>query len=298
MTTRNPFKHRAFKKWSKRAGLPHSAILEPFAGENKLIGYLQDMNLCESFSSFDILPRRNSIVVRRDTLRRFPTGFDVCVTNPPWLAKNASTVLDMPFPKTDHDDMYKFALELCLKNCKWVAILVPESFIRAGIFKERLTDFVSLTSKMFDDTMHPVGLALFQPSESKHINVWTRNGKSRLSDLESLRPKPDKFGVNVTFNDPDGNVGLIALDSTSAASIRFCDVDELELYDVKITGRHITKLKVDGRVNIKAWNRYIDRFRRDTCDVLLTCYRGTRSDGMYRRRLDWDLARGIIHAVK
>ena len=201
----------------------------------------------------------------------------------------------LSFPYTTHDNLYKFALDRCLSNCNWVAALVPESFIRANIFTERLTDFISLTSKMFDDTSHPVGLALFQPYHSEHVNVWTDNGSNRLSDLEALRPKPRLHGDRVTFNDPNGNVGLIALDNTKIASIRFCDVRELDDYTVKSTGRHITKVRVDGKVSIDTWNDYLNDFRLKTWDVLMTCYKGIRKDGMYRRRLDWDLARGIIH---
>ena len=97
------------------------------------------------------------------------------------------------------------------------------------------------------------------------------------------------------FNDPHGNVGLIALDNTQQASIRFCDVADLSNYRVRKTGRHITKLSVDGAVRIREWNGYINRFRDRSNDVLMTCYKGIRKDGRYRRRLDWNLARGIIH---
>ena len=294
MTMGNPFMHRAFIKWAKHADIPKSKILEPFAGHNYLIQHLSDMGLCDKFSSFDIDPP-NRKIKRRDTLARFPTGYDVCITNPPWLAKNSATVRKMTFPITQYDNLYKLALDKCLSNCAWVAALVPESFIRANVFGERLTDFISLKSKMFDDTDHPVGLALFQPNPCNDVRVWVPNKFRLLSTLESLRPTSAPDGPKVRFNDPDGNVGLIALDNTHSASIRFCNVDELADYRVKRTGRHITKIHVDGDIRIDAWNRYIDYFRSKTYDVLMTCYKGIRKDGMYRRRLDWELARGIIH---
>ena len=105
------------------------------------------------------------------------------------------------------------------------------------------------------------------------------------------------MGVTIKFNDPDGNVGLIALDNTIEASIRFCDVGELSDYKVKSTGRHITKISVDGKVKIHEWNRFLNNFRDKTHDVLMTCYKGIRKDGKYRRRCDWGLARGIVHHV-
>ncbi len=294
-TTGNPFRHPAFRAWAQCSGLPSAPILEPFAGANSLIAHLEGMGLCKDSASYDVHPSDRR-VRRRDTLESFPKGFDVCVTNPPWLARNSATVRGLAFPGCRHDDLYKFALEKCLDNCGWVAALVPESFIRARIFQERLTDFISLASRLFTDTGHPVGLALFQPHLATDVKVWFQQARvGLLSELERLRPRPKPDGPLVRFNDPRGNVGLIALDNTRAASIRFCRVEELAEYPVKKTGRHITKLRVDGRVRIDAWNDYLDDFRARTHDVLMTCYKGIRKDGMYRRRLDWALARGIVH---
>jgi hypothetical protein len=296
-TVKNPFHHCAFSNWAEQSGLPSTSILEPFAGANSLIKHLQNMGLCNESVCYDIEPSHKH-VQKRDTLECFPNGFDVCITNPPWLAKNSATVRGLSFPNCRYDDLYKFALEKCLDNCKWVAALVPESFIRAGIFQERLTDFISLTSQIFADTGHPVGLALFQPHPSSEIRVWSQDFQvGYLSELESLRPQQKPNGPDVRFNHPHGNVGLIALDNTYTASIRFCPVDELAKYTVKNTGRHITKMYVEGNIQIEGWNEYLDDFRNRTHDVLMTCYKGIRKDGMYRRRLDWNLARGIIHNV-
>ena len=139
------------------------------------------------------------MVQQRDTLADFPSGFDVCITNPPWLARNSATVRDLEFPECDYDNLYKFALEKCLDNCDWVAALVPESFIRAELFRDRLSDFVSLTSRLFSDTGHPVGLALFDPFPMTDVKVWS--GRERigwLSDIESLRPLLRKNGPEDT----------------------------------------------------------------------------------------------------
>ena len=92
-----PFDHPAFYAWGASAGISHSTILEPFAGANSLIGHLRDMGLCQSFVSFDIAPASPDVLVR-DTLADFPTSYDVCVTNPPWLAKNSATVRGISFP--------------------------------------------------------------------------------------------------------------------------------------------------------------------------------------------------------
>ena len=294
-TSVNPFNHPAFLEWAESARITHKIILEPFAGTNNLIRYLLEMGLCRSYMSFDIMPAAADVLYR-DTLSDFPAGYEVCVTNPPWLAKNLAKYRGLSYPATTYDDVYKLAVEKCLVDCAWVAVLVPESFIRAGLFQERLIAFVSLTSSLFVDTSHPVGLALFGPETVLETAVWSGDEwVGVLSDISASQPQPVWDGCAVTFNVAAGNVGLIALDNTIGPSIRFCDVEELRDYDVKDTSRHITKLLVDGDVRIDAWNEYLNAFRVLTQDVLLTSYRGVRKDGKYRRRLDWNTARGIIH---
>ena len=295
-TQANPFQHPAFMEWARSAKLPQSSLLEPFAGTNSLIDHLTGMGLCRNYVAFDIEPGASNVQCR-DTLTSFPTGYDVCVTNPPWLAKNLATYRDLPYVAGEYDDLYKFALEKCLENCPWVATLIPESFIRAKLFQERLTNFVSLTSRMFEDTKHPVGLALFEPQSTLDVSLWSNDQYiGELSNIAALRPQPIPDGPTVRFNVPEGNVGLIALDNTVEPSIRFCGIEELEDCEVKSTGRHITKLMVEGgNVLPNRWNDCLGDFREQTQDVLMTCYRGVRKDGRYRRRLDWHLARGIIH---
>ena len=295
-TARNPFEHPAFREWASAAGLPGGHLLEPFAGSNSLVTYLSKMGLCRDFTSFDIEPA-GAEVEYRDTIADFPSGYDICVTNPPWLAKNSATVRGIPFPDSPFDDLYKVALDRCMDNCAFVAALVPESFIRTGLFTDRLFAFVSLTAGIFEDTGHPVGLALFtESSNCPAARVWSGNRYiGELGALEQMRPLPQKDGPPVSFNRPDGNVGLIALDNTVGPSIRFCDASELAGYRVKQTGRHITKLFVDGSIRLEKWNEFLKDFRVKTGDVLMTSYKGIRKDGKYRRRLDWQLARGIIH---
>ena len=283
-----------FARWANAAGLPKTSILEPFAGANLLITSLKDMGLCNRADSFDIAPAHADVKLR-DTLTDFPTGYDVCITNPPWLAKNSATRRRLAFPATSYDDLYKFALSKCINHCAYVAALVPESFIRARLFQERMSDFVSLTGNMFIDTDNPVGLALFAPDITPEVQVWRNSDYlGSLSELESKRPIANRRD-NVKFNAPDGNVGFIAIDNTREASIRFCDPKELGNYQVRGTCRSITKILVDAPIRIKEWNRFIDNFRQQTRDVLLTSFKGLRKDGLYRRRADWDFARGVIN---
>ena len=292
-TIKNPFTHRKFRDWAKRARLPDATILEPFAGCGSLIDHLEKMKLCNGYEAYDIHPT-SSRVKRRDTLSFFPRGFDICITNPPWLAKNSATCRGLGFPDTSYDDLYKFSVALCLDNCSYLAALVPESFIRSGLFRDRLYSFISLTEPIFEDTTHPVGLALFMPYASHHITVYSGNKKvGPLADIEKNYPEVDT-SRKIVFNSPKGNLGLIAVDSTSGASIRFCDPRDLDGYSVESSCRYITRLSVDSKVGIDRLNECLHQFREKTCDILMTSYRGLRKDGKYRRRLDWQLARGLI----
>lgn len=296
-TTANPFDCRAFLAWSRRAGLPESPVLEPFAGANSLINHLKKIGKVREWHSYDIEPQAPGII-QQDTIANFPVGHNVCVTNPPWLAKNSASFRGMPFPDTQYDDLYKLALTQCLDHCGYVAALVPESFIRANLHQARLHTFISLTKSMFSDTQHPVGLALFDPQPVDDVIIYS--GKQRigmLSELQQKRP-PSSGASEIRFNEPSGNLGLIALDNTREASIRFCNVDELKDYTVSDKCRHITKMAVPWKVNVRDCNELISSFREATKDVLMTCYRGVRKDGMYRRRLDWNLARDIICHVR
>ena len=293
-TRRNPFAHEAFRVWARIAGLPSASVLEPFAGANYIIEHLREARLCEESASFDIDPAAEGVVCR-DTLSDFPRGFDVCVTNPPWLAKNSARRRGIPFPETAHDDIYKLALERCLEHCGHVAALIPESFIRSRLFRDRLWGFISIRDGLFDDTGHPTGLAMFLPNKTRSTMVWAGEKKlDYLWKIEQNRPKPCKSGRKVKFNVPEGNVGLRAIDNTRVASIRFCHPKELGSYEVRGTCRSITKLRVEGAVEIERWNNKLEEFRQLTHDVLMTAFKGIRADGMYRRRMDWDLARGII----
>lgn len=296
-TKQNPFKHKAFRTWAKNAKIPDVPVLEPFAGANSLIEHLSTMGLAKKFYSYDIAPATQE-VQPRDTLKHFPQGHSVCITNPPWLAKNSATARRLFFPACKYDDIYKLALEKCLLNCEWIAALVPESFIRSGLFHDRLTDFISLTNELFSDTNHPVGLALFAPHPVRDTKLWLGSKNvGKLSDLENLRPNPRLDGPLVKFNSPHGQIGLLAVDNIHTESIRFCPAKELANYKVRESCRYITKIQTDGDLKIKEWNEYLKYFRHVTQDLLMTSCKGRRKDGKYRRRCDWGLARGIIHNI-
>ena len=301
-TVANPFQLTAFQRWADRADLPHKPVLEPFAGANNLIRHLERLGLCSSYAAFDIQPTATDVQFR-DTLAAFPGGFDVCITNPPWLAKNSARARGLPFPDCAYDDLYKLALSRCLSHCGYVAAIIPEAFIRTNLFQDRLTDFISIRSRLFSETAHPTGLALFDPTPSEDIRLWADDRLiGHYHQLKAQYLPPEKGGNDgyaidnaIHFNDLNGRLGLIAFDNVREASIRFCHIDEIASYEIKQTSRFITRISLDNPPPIAVLNSCLNKIRSATEDVFLSSYRGLRKDGLYRRRLDWDLARRIIH---
>ena len=155
-TRGNPFQLEPFQRWAEASNLEQQGALEPFAGAKDIPQLISAANLrCREWAFFDINPGAKGIV-QRDTLADFPRGFNVCITNPPWLARNSATRRGLPFPEaTRYDDLYKYALEQCLTHCGWVAAIIPEAFIRSGLFLERLQDFISLVPQAQDKTNYP-----------------------------------------------------------------------------------------------------------------------------------------------
>ena len=303
----NPFNNPAFREWHGYTNVLSNFIIEPFAGDNSLVNHLKDIYQNITVDSYDIDPQAEGIV-KKDSLKEFPAGYKVCVTNPPWLAKNSAKKRNFRFPKCAYDDLYKFCLSKCLQNCMYVAALVPESFITSNLFLDRLQYFVSINKPIFNTTTHPVGLALFGPElilyseDAKPQDCLVYRDDEYIGPLKELKQRAmfdisEKLVKQIKFNDPNGSIGLIALDNTVGPSIRFCEVGELKNYKIEESSRAITKISVPFEVNIDDINERLNDFREFTHDLTLTAFRGLRKDGKYRRRLDWRTAARIIIAT-
>ncbi len=304
-TKGNPFELKPFIAWAKTAGLQKATILEPFAGANHIIKSLIRTEQCREFASYDVAPKDKG-VKRKDTIKHFPKGYNVCITNPPWLARNSATRRGLDYPNTEYDDLYKHCLKLCLDNCKYVAALIPASYLQSRLFRERLQSYILLHDTIFDDTENPVCLALFteEPCNTTAI-YYDNNYIDNLAELASYMPNkleihiPEKCGSNaLRFNDPHGELGFISFDNTKQPSIRFCEVEEIAEYAIKGTSRFITR--IGGEFSnlpktIKLLNKKLNEFRKDTHDIFLTPFKGLRQDGQYRRRMEYTLARRLIN---
>ncbi|MCA8448900.1 Eco57I restriction-modification methylase domain-containing protein [Burkholderia vietnamiensis] len=308
-TTSSPFDTVLFKEWLAQIPPAQRASmwLEPFAGAGNLPLLLSDVRDPAHWDCFDIEPGAEH-VVRRDTLRDFPEGYAVAVTNPPYLAKNSATRSGLSFPACAFDDLYKLALERTLSNVGYVAAIVPDSFMTTGLFRDRLFGVTTLRRPMFDETECPVCLALFVPAALKKGEdfLWSTDGAEPVP-FETLRGSADHLvssntSVDWVFNAAGGSIGLYAADGTAQASIRFVRGETIDDASVKSTGRHVTKIgglprDVPLDALLDRVNALLEAFRTTTGDALLTAHRGMRADGMIRRRLGFAAARALLNAA-
>lgn len=288
--------------------MDEDVIIEPFAGANNIPRMLEDGDILPGakWACFDIVPGENVFrkwkIEQRDTITDYPDGYRIAITNPPYLSKNSATRRGLSYPETHYDDVYKLCLEVMLANTPYVAAIIPETFITSGLFHNRLHSIVSLTCRMFDDTECPVCLAMFVPEDEAPDSFYIYRMNDALGDYEELKrgDVPDTLGIEWTFNDPNGEIGIWCVDNTRFASIYFGDGKKIPSSSIKVTSRALTRVGgIPSEINfekfIKDCNQILDKYRNDTKDVFMASFKGLRLDGLYRRRLDFATARRIMN---
>lgn len=312
-TTTNAFNHNLFFEWKKQIiNFNELTILEPFAGSNNIIDMLEEIGINNKWKCFDIDPECVDLtldskypVETRDTISDFPVGYDIAITNPPYLSKSSATRSGIDFPETIYNDLYKLSLERMLQNTKYVAAIIPESFLTQELFHNRLFGVVSLTMRMFEDTDCPVCLALFVPEEEKEErdNFIIYSNDHLIGNYVNMKKELSESNLNKNFkfNVPNGEIGLMAIDNTRTNSIKFVLGETINSEKIKTSSRSITRITFEGIENIdietlifKA-NMLLEEERELTSDLFFTAFKGLRNDGKYRRRLDFKNAKRILN---
>ena len=298
-TQRSPFSHPEFHAWAARSDLLRSVLIEPFAGGGDIINMLRLQGLVGQVRAFDLDPAA-SWIEQRNTLLDYPSVAGVVVTNPPYIARNSARRRGLIFPTTIYQDAYLEALHLMLAHSAYVAAIVPAAFGTLSLFRDRLTHLIDLPfHDMFEDTNHPVCLALFEPSSNgSALWAWDRKlgFETQLRRALPNLPQP----VEVIFNRPHGILGLKAVDTTTGASIAFVRGDTIPSKTIKASSRAVTRMDVAGvdednvDAVIAAANNRLQRIRSLSSDVILTPFKGVRHDGRFRRRLDYKTARIVL----
>lgn len=309
-TRTNPFAHEVFCKWVQQ--IPpiyrNDVWCEPFAGANNIVEMLNEIDIKLSSSNqwkcYDILPDNDLntsgvAIEQRDMIVNYPHIVpQVAITNPPYLAKNSATRRGLFYPDTQYDDVYKLCIDIMLKKHKYIAAIIPESFIRTNLFGERLFAVISLNCEMFDDTDCPVCLAMWNDQLTSDYKIYLNNGfcVGSISNLNKFKPQSNS---KYNFNDPYGKLGLNACDSVINRSIKFIKGDYIKSDKIKLSSRCNTRISgfsdnIDIDDLIITCNFLLNEWRDNTTDVFMTSFKGLRSDGYYRRRLDWVGASYII----
>lgn len=246
-----------------------------------------------------------------DSLLEIPHYPDaIIITNPPYLSNYSAKrrhilhQVERYFSLTMYSDLYLLALEKMLDAQEYIVAIVPETFMNSAFPKERLFSVNILEENPFTETETPVCIACFDgvPKSHGEVKVY-KNGhfKSTLGQLERRRLNPDN-SVRIRFNATEGKIGLRAVDTTDPErTISFMEPGELDydLQSIKISSRIITTIDLDLRDGeiprfIKECNRLLERYRKETDDILLSPFKGNMKNGVRRRRLDFETARAIM----
>ena len=294
-TQANVFECPAFKQWLEAIpNISETTILEPFAGDCAIPMMLSSYK----WACYDIEPRKGDFkIVKRDTIKKFPSGFKVCITNPPYLAKNSATRRGLNYPECDYDNLYKHCLKLMLDSCQYVAAIIPDSFIQSGLFTDRLYGVISIPEKVFADTDYPVCLALFTPDISEDFNIWC--GDSFIGTFQEL----SKYSLEEyndsrwVFNDADGCIGVVCADGKNS-KIRFVKGESIDT-EVKGSSRFLVRVSglpdnIDIDDFILKCNSTLEQYRYNTKNVFLNSFKGLRYDGTYRKRIPFTVVRSIL----
>lgn len=323
MTDGNPFYTDFVRNWINQRldGMATIKACEPYAGKLSLIKHLNDsipdISSRISWSAFDIAPQEEDDcdfkgieISECNTLFNIPDiPYDFIVTNPPYLARNSARrrKLDFPFDKQGIGikkpaDLYQFALDTCLASADVCVMLIPESFITSSYDKSRCNAIVSLRGDLFEDTDCPVCLALFDKKETEQTIIVANDGNV-IGELNEIRKASHELIGKITheirMNDPEGDVALFGVDSPSGATIHFDAGDTIPSDDIKVSSRALTRMSLVNGMKmtdavISRANEILNEWRDMTNDVLMTSFKGTRSDGKYRRRLAFKEAQGIL----
>lgn len=307
-TIENPFNHQLFHEWMAFVN-KEKTILEPFAGANNIIKLVSDSGYKLNWSCYDISPSENPVyenkIIKQDTIKNFPQGYETCITNPPYLGKSSAKRRHIEYPWKE-DDLYKVCMNIILSNCNYAALIIPESFITSDIHHKtentkKLWGVISLTNKMFNDTNCPVCLAMFTPNGSDNIKVYSN--EIYLGSLNELQ-NTDITGYTETnswiFNDKNGNIGVKTVDSQETADCGFFYGENINPNTIKISSRAFSRISglpsnIDRDEFIHECNNILNEYRKQTKDVMLTSFKGLRKDGKYRRRLDFKTVKCIMN---
>jgi hypothetical protein len=294
-TTTDPFSiSDAFSAWYQMVPKDQT-ILEPFAGAGHLFSYV-DAN----WSGFDLEPNHPD-VIQQDTIKEFPIGYKVCITNPPYLAKTVVSRKKLPVV-LNHEDLYLDALQKCLDHCEYVAAIIPSTFWNQNLFKDRLYAWDKFDMELFSDTDNPAGVAYFVPNNVSRTRTFI-NGKEVHLNAEENTPITIDFPV--IFN-PQGLSPFLVngIDTVEQNNIHIRKIEGFDTSSLvdktgkcKSTNRNMFPIECEylRGEDLPKINQMINDWREETQDFYLTSFKSCKKDGKYRKRISFKEVRWLLH---
>ena len=294
-TTTDPFNNSdAFKSWYSLVP-KDEPVLEPFAGAGNLFDFIDT-----AWVGYDIDPQHFNVEIR-DTIKDFPTDYQVCITNPPYLAKTIISRKRLPVI-VKHEDLYLDCLQLMLDNCDYVAAIIPSTFYNQNLFKDRLFAWDKFDMKLFSDTDNPAGVAYFVPQRTA-TGLYV-NGKEFIPNIVHT-PKGSNFPM--TFNPPNfsdyiiNGIDMVDEDNIYLKSME--DEDRRGLVDgnnkCKTTNRN--KFPIESSYlkdkHIPLFNEALQEYRYETNDFYMTSFKSLQKSGKYRKRISFKEVRWLLEKV-
>lgn len=285
---------------------------DPFAGIGCLFEPVTNAveNVTEIFG-LDIDPKLNWPV--NDSLIAIPhKDGAIIITNPPYISNYSASRkkiidgLQKYFDTTEYDDVYLLALDRMLQAQKYVVAIVPETFINSPYKKKHLLHSITiLEDNPFSDTDTPVVVVCFDSEVKSYSEIKIYKGNElacSLEDVEQCRFYPNK-SVKMSFNDPNGWLGVRCVDSTDPNDLLHFDFKENINYDwehgIKVSSRLFTLISIDVPITkrnkfILKCNEILKELRTRSKDIVLSPFKGNMKNGVRRRRLDFMTCRAII----
>jgi hypothetical protein len=292
-TTTDPFSiSDAFAAWYEMVP-KNKPILEPFAGAGHLFSYIDS-----EWHGFDLEPNHPD-VVQRDTIKDFPSGYKVCITNPPYLAKTVVSRKKLPV-SLNHEDLYLDALEKCLQCCEYVSAIIPSTFWNQNLFKDRLYAWDKFDMNLFSDTDNPAGVAYFVPNKVKSTRTFINGEEIHLTSENT----PVSVNFPVIFNPKTLSKFLVnGIDTIEKTNIHIKKIDGFDVSklldkngECKSTNRNMFPIECDylDEDDLPKINQIITNWRKETKDFFLTSFKSCKKDGKYRKRISFKEIRWIL----
>ena len=287
-------------------------LLDPFAGVGHLLEAIKaDSVLGSQVNKASGLDIQGETWPINDSLVAIPNPQRATiVTNPPYLAnhsakrKGVDQLVAKYFANSTQKNLYRIALENCLASADYVVAIIPETFLLSTFPKNRLELAVVIQDSLFGDTDAPALVACFGKEVRDDAHVFTGDRSiGKLSEILALRTSSAPKH-RIVFNDPNGRIGLRAVDGSDGKSpIAFVAAKDFDYPSdsVAVSSRLMTYLDLpdleasDIPSVIELANAELNRIRKASGDLVLAPFKGNARNGRRRRRLDYALARRILN---